>query len=222
MFGPLVWLMEMVRMRFAVVVITLALSGCSTFSTWTERLPTVSVPSLNDVKAAGLSVFNTLKNAVPWGETAPSLAAGPNPGRPCPDERCTTLEQVEAKGYSLARNGDIRWVHLVDQFYDKRRELYPDSRDDDSIRVVRACQRDLADLMDRGRLTEAQWNYLIHKMRGEIELVQDGFYNTPHPQIDCLTSNIGPPPPELLNRHAIELVRPDLPAPTPRRPVGNP
>ena len=72
--------------------------------------------------------------------TAPYLAAEPRPSG-CDDARCQQLDRLEAQLYSAARSGRIRWVQLVDTFYAKRAELFPDSNDS-GIRELRsgACQ----------------------------------------------------------------------------------
>ncbi len=121
--------------------------------------------------------------------TAPYLAAQPQPSR-CDDARCQQLDRLETQLYGAARSGRIRWVQLVDTFYSKRAELFPDS-DDRGIRELRAYQRVLAEQMDSRRITESQWVYLQEKKVGELNARNQLIRNTRPRATNCTTQNIG-------------------------------
>ncbi|MFN7836328.1 MAG: hypothetical protein ACK5NY_11175 [Burkholderiaceae bacterium] len=121
---------------------------------------------------------------------APTLAGAPTP-RGCDDQRCKTLDALEAKGYELARQRKITWVKLVDAFYSKRAELYPNSQDGYGVNELRTYQRALAEQMDIGKLTESQWAYLIEKKNGEINARNQAISNTAPRQTNCTTTNVG-------------------------------
>jgi hypothetical protein len=116
--------------------------------------------------------------------TAPTLAASPRSSG-CGDDRCRALDSLEARGYELARQKKITWVRLVDAFYLKRAEFYPDSQDGYGVNELKSYQRALAEQMDLGKMTESQWVYLIEKKSAEI-----GARNASR-QTNCTTTNIG-------------------------------
>src|SRR5688572_1229551 len=121
--------------------------------------------------------------------TAPYLAAQPQPSG-CDDARCQQLDRLEIELYSAARSGRIRWVQLVDTFYAKRTELFPDS-DDSGIRELRAYQRVLAEQLDGRRITESQWVYLQEKKIAELQARNHLIQNTRPRATNCTTRNVG-------------------------------
>jgi len=121
--------------------------------------------------------------------TAPYLAAEPRPSG-CDDARCQQLDRLEAQLYSAARSGRIRWVQLVDTFYAKRAELFPDSNDS-GIRELRSYQRVLAEQMDGRRITESQWVYLQEKKVAELQARNQLIQNTRPRSTNCTTRNVG-------------------------------
>jgi hypothetical protein len=149
-------------MRALVLVLVFALSGCADL--------------------AGLVGVDTTY-------TAPFLGTAPGPSG-CEEARCLELDRLEATLYAGARSGRIRWSQLVDTFYSRRAQLFPDS-DDSSIRELISYQRVLAEQLDAKRITEAQWTYAQEKkiadMRARTELIQ----NTRHRPTNCVTRNVG-------------------------------
>lgn len=122
--------------------------------------------------------------------TAPVLGGSPRPSG-CSDQRCRALDAVEAKGYELARQKKIPWVKLVNAFYQKRAELYPNSQDSYGINELKAYQRVLAEQMDVGKITEYQWAYLIESKVGEINSSNEAAFNTAPRTTNCTTTNGG-------------------------------
>lgn len=122
--------------------------------------------------------------------TAPTLAGSPTPSG-CNDQRCQTLDAIEAKGYELARAEKITWVKLVDTFYQARAKLYPNSRDGNSIDEFRTYQRALAEQMDMKKITESQWAYLIARKSSEISVRNQALSNSAPRQTQCVTTNTG-------------------------------
>lgn len=122
--------------------------------------------------------------------TAPYLAASPRPSG-CGDERCQALDSIEAKGYELARQKKISWIKLVDVFYQKRAELYPNSRDSYGVNELKSYQRALAEQMDLGKMTESQWAYLVEKKTAEISARNEALSNSAPRQTNCTTTNVG-------------------------------
>ena len=121
--------------------------------------------------------------------TAPYLAAQPYSSG-SDDARWQQLDRLEAQLYTAARSGRIRWVQLVDTFYAKRAELYPDS-DDSGIRELLAYQRVLAEQMDARRITESQWVYLLEKKVAELQARNQLIENTRPRSTNCVTRNVG-------------------------------
>lgn len=102
--------------------------------------------------------------------SAPTLASHPTPsGCAESDNRCRQLDQLEERGYSMARNKKITWTRLVNAFYEGRAKLYPDSNDSAYTREFISFQRVLAEQMDAGKITETQWTYLIDKKFAEMQ-----------------------------------------------------
>lgn len=151
------------------------------------RLPTILLSLL----LAGCGNLNELNNDInsSLGElmgtySAPLLAGSPRPSG-CSDQRCRTLDEVERIGYDRARRKDITWTRLVDGFYEGRRRLYPDSNDGGAVHEYQAFQRALAEQIDAGRMTEAQWSYLVERKSAEIHERQRTGRTT------CNTTNVG-------------------------------
>lgn len=122
--------------------------------------------------------------------TAPTLAGSPRPSG-CSDQRCRSLDAIEAKGYELARQRKITWVKLVDTFYQKRAEYYPESQDNYGANELKSYQRALAEQMDLRKITESQWAYLIEKKSSEITARNRALSNTAPRQTNCTTTNVG-------------------------------
>lgn len=102
--------------------------------------------------------------------TAPLLASAPAPsGCQKRDEKCRQLDEFEASGYQLVRAKKITWTKFVNGFYAKRIEFFPSSNDGPNTRELISYQRALAEQMDLGKLTEAQWTYLIDKKYAELQ-----------------------------------------------------
>lgn len=117
--------------------------------------------------------------------TAPLLAGSPRATRGCGDDRCRALDELESVGYQRARARQISWVRFVDVFYEGRRRVYPDSNDGAFVYEYQSFQRALAEQMDAGRITEAQWSYLVERKLGELrERERSG-------QSVCNTTNVG-------------------------------
>jgi hypothetical protein len=118
--------------------------------------------------------------------TAPTLASSPTPsGCAGNDSRCRQLDQIEAKGYALARQKQITWTKLVSAFYEGRAKLYPNTNDSAYTREFISFQRVLAEQMDAGKITETQWAYLVDKKFSEMQTRNAGQQTT------CNTQNTG-------------------------------
>jgi uncharacterized protein YceK len=122
--------------------------------------------------------------------TAPVLSNIPRSSG-CSDERCRTLDAIEANGYEQARQGKIKWVKLVDDYYQKRTELYPNSRDDNGVNEYRAYQKVLAEQMDLGKISEAVWVYQLESKIAEIRTRNQALANTAPRQTNCTTTQSG-------------------------------
>ena len=116
--------------------------------------------------------------------SAPLLAGSPRPSG-CSDQKCRSLDELERIGYERARRKQITWTRLVDGFYEGRRQLYPDSNDGSEIYEYQAFQSALAEQMDAGRISEAQWSYLVERKNSELRERQRTGRTT------CNTTNIG-------------------------------
>ena len=121
--------------------------------------------------------------------TAPTLAASPRPSG-CQNPKCRALDSVEAQGFDLARAKKIPWTRLVDVFYNRRAELYPDSDDGLGVNELKSYQRALAEQMDLGRLTESQWTYLVEKKDAEITARYRERANARR-AVSCTTTSVG-------------------------------
>ena len=135
-------------MRLTTILFVLVLAGCAEMNE--------VVRDMNDSTSELMGTYS-----------APTLAGSPTPSG-CGDDRCRTLDAIEAKGYELARQKKITWVKLVETFYNKRAELYPTSRDRFGANELRTYQRALAEQMDMGKITESQWAYFIERKTAEI------------------------------------------------------
>ena len=118
--------------------------------------------------------------------SAPTLASRPTPsGCAGSDDRCRQLDQLEERGYSMARQKRITWTRLVSAFYEGRSKLYPDTNDSAYTREFISFQRVLAEQVDAGKITEAQWAYLVDKKYAELQTKNSG------QQTICNTQNTG-------------------------------
>lgn len=158
-------------MRLIVFLLVLALTGCGGLNEM--------VRDLNDSASELMGTYS-----------APTLAGSPRPSG-CSDQRCRTLDAIEAKGYELARQRKITWVKLVDVFYQKRAELYPDNQDSNGVNELKAYQKAIAEQMDFGKITESQWAYLIEKKTSDINARNKALSNTARRQTNCTTTNTG-------------------------------
>ena len=156
---------------FVAILISTTLAGCSVMN--------AAINDLNDTAGELLGTYS-----------APTLAGSPTPSG-CGDQRCRTLDAVEEKGYELARQKKITWVKLVDVFYKKRAELYPDSNDSSGANEIRRYQRALAEQMDLGKMTESQWAYLVEKKSAEVNARNQALSNSAPRQRNCTTTNVG-------------------------------
>jgi hypothetical protein len=120
---------------------------------------------------AGCSGIVDLQNSVAeiQGIYSAPLLAGTPTTRTCTDKRCRVLDSIEADGYVLARQKNITWVKMVDDYYKKRSELYPHSQDKNGANELRLYQRYVAEQMDNGKVTEAQWAYLVESKTAEVQ-----------------------------------------------------
>ena len=134
----------------------------------------------------GCSLINGNQNNY----TAPTLGSDGRPGN-CNDERCKALEDIEIKNYELARNGKITWVNMVEAFYQKRAELYPNSQDQYGANELRAYQKMLAEQMDTKKITESQWTYQIESKYSEIRTRNQMINNSAPRQVNCYTNKTG-------------------------------
>jgi hypothetical protein len=158
-------------MKIWITLLVLTLTGCGGLNG--------IVRDLNDSTAELMGTYS-----------APTLAGAPTPSD-CNDQRCRTLDALEAKGYELARQGKITWVRLVDVFYQKRSELYPKSEDGFGANELKAYQRALAEQMDLGKIRESQWAYLIANKNAEINARNRILFNSTPRERNCTTTNIG-------------------------------
>jgi hypothetical protein len=117
--------------------------------------------------------------------SAPTLASSPTPSGCGNDSRCQQLDEIEAKGYEMARQKRITWTKLVNAFYEGRSQLYPNSNDSAYTREFISFQRVLAEQMDAGKITETQWAYLVDKKYAEAQTRNAGQQTT------CNTQNTG-------------------------------
>ena len=98
---------------------------------------------------------------------APILGGTPRPSG-CTESRCIELERFETRGFRMAREGEIKWVQMVDGFYDLRYVIFSETSDTQEVAEIRAFQRVTAEALDRGKITEAQWAYGVEKKLGEM------------------------------------------------------
>ena len=154
-------------MRIITLLLALLLTGCT---------------SLNELIN---EVDSTLGQAIGT-YSAPLLAGSPRSSG-CSDEKCRILDAAEQRGYAKARSKEITWTRFVNGFYEGRLRLYPDTKDDGAVYEYQAFQRALAEQMDAGRMSEAQWSYLVERKYSEIRERQRVGTTT------CNTKNIGTP-----------------------------
>ena len=135
-------------MKVVLVIITLVLSACADVSQLTR-----------DFNASTAELMGTY--------TAPTLAASPRPSG-CSDDRCKQLDELESRLYEAAARKQITYGDLVSRFYETRARLYPDSREHSGVYEYRAFQQALAEHVDAGKVSPAQWIYLIESKNSEI------------------------------------------------------
>lgn len=103
-----------------------------------------------------------------WADAGFYLA--PSPQRnDCYNAACQALDAVEASGYEMARRGKISWIEMVDRFYRERSRIFPHIRDDQITSEIRSYQRVLAEKKDAGKITEAEWVFLLTRQLSEID-----------------------------------------------------
>lgn len=153
------------------LLIGILLSGCTSI----DR-------ALRDIDNDAAEVLGTY--------SAPTLAGSPRPSG-CTEQRCRTLDSIEAKGYELARQKKISWGKFVDYFYLKRSELYPNSNDSSGVYELRAYQKALAEQMDQGKLSESQWEYLVERKNSEIQARNKSQQTPRQRETNCTTINVG-------------------------------
>lgn len=81
---------------------------------------------------------------------------------------CRALDSVEASGYGMARTGKMTWLSMVDRFYKERDRLFPRMHDSNETAEVRSYQRVLAERIDAGKITEAEWVFLLNKQQSVL------------------------------------------------------
>lgn len=155
-------------MKIFFMLLVILLSGCANLDDLNE--------TLNDVTGTPYS--------------APALAGYPRPSN-CNSSNCVALDRLEAQLYDLARAKRITWVRLVDVFYQKRGELYPNTNDNYGTNELRSYQRAIAEQMDLGKITESQWAYLVEKKSGEINSRNQALRNSAPRTTNCTTMNVG-------------------------------
>jgi hypothetical protein len=148
----------------------------------------LSLPLAGCLQTLGETFNDAMYQVGGYGNEAPTLAGTPMPASGCSDNRCSTLNAVQAKGYELARQKKITWVKFVDAFYKKRAELYPNTDDSYGARELMLYQRALAEQMDAGKATESQWAYAIERKTADISSRNSA--STPR-QTNCTTTNVG-------------------------------
>lgn len=117
--------------------------------------------------------------------SAPTLASSPRPSGCKNDNRCRELDEIETYLYTMVRQKKTTWTKVVNIFYDSRLTLYPNTNDSAYTREFISFQKVLAEQMDAGKITEAQWAYLVDKKYSEIETQASGQRRT------CNTQNVG-------------------------------
>lgn len=81
---------------------------------------------------------------------------------------CRALDAIEASGYSMARSGKIKWVDMVNRFYQERNRYFPHLRDDHINAEIRSYQSLLAERKDSGKITESEWVFLLSRQYSAI------------------------------------------------------
>lgn len=105
---------------------------------------------------------------------------------------CQALDAVEASGYEMARRGKISWIEMVDRFYRERSRIFPYMQDSPITTEIRSYQRVLAEKKDAGRITEAEWVYLLTRQLSEIDAREAQVQNSRRaPQYYCNDTGIG-------------------------------
>lgn len=125
------------------------------------------------------------------GATAgPTLGARPEPGS-CTTSACQRLDAIEAEGYRRARSGTITWTRFVGAFYAERAKLFSPSLDGSRERELISFHRALAEHRDAGKISEAQWEYLIDKKYNDLNARDSTISNTGPRTQTCTTTKNG-------------------------------
>ena len=151
-------------MRFLLLLL-LSLSGCADLHQLNR--------DFNDTVAEATGTY-----------VAPTLGGSPRPSG-CSDDKCRQLDRLEAALYADAKGRQITYTSLVNRFYETRTRLYPDSRDHSGIWEIRSFQLALAEHVDLGKVSAAQWAYLVDAKTNEVYERQRGRRTV------CNTSNTG-------------------------------
>jgi hypothetical protein len=104
------------------------------------------------------------------------------------------MDAIEAKGYELARSGKTSWVKFVTVFYAERNKLFPNASDTPDTKEYIAFQRALAEQMDAGKVTEAQWVYLLENKKNEQQSRRSLIENSKPKKQNCISRKTGVPP----------------------------
>ena len=118
-------------------------------------------------------VFVLLNILIVGYASAQVLYLSPSPQRSNCNESnryaCQALDSVEASGYEMARAGKMTWLSMVDRFYKERSRLFPRMQDSDETAEIRSYQRVLAERKDAGKITEAEWVFLLRKQQSILD-----------------------------------------------------
>lgn len=120
----------------------------------------------------------------------PTLGARPDPGS-CTTTDCQRIDAIEAEGYRRARAGTITWVRFVNAFYSERAKLFSPSLDGSRERELISFHRALAEHRDAGKISEAQWEYLIDKKYNDLNARDAVISNTQPKTRNCTTTKSG-------------------------------
>ena len=81
---------------------------------------------------------------------------------------CEQLDSIEESGYQMARAGKITWLNMVDRFYSERSRIFPQMKDTNDGAEIRSYQRVLAERKDAGKITEAEWVFLLNRQQSAL------------------------------------------------------
>ena len=130
------------------LLLTLTLSGCADLSQMNRDF------NISVAQATGTFV-------------APTLGGSPRPSG-CSDDKCRQLDRLEEALYGEANRHQITFTLLVNRFYEGRARLFPESRDSSGLWELRSFQLALAEHVDLGKVSAAQWAYLVDAKANEI------------------------------------------------------